>query len=80
VWDGDDLFLEQDVSGAATEYTYYPGVDRPHSIKRGSSIHYYATDFPGDVVGLIGSVHKLANEYRYSLCWHVAIDRRSKSL
>jgi YD repeat-containing protein len=66
VWDGDNLFLEQNAAGAVTEYTYYPGVDQPHSIKRGSSIHYYVTDFPGNVVGLIGSQQELANEYAYT--------------
>lgn len=66
VWDGDDLFLEQNASGAVTEYTYYPGVDQPHSIKRGNSIHFYATDYPSNVVGLIGSQQGLANEYVYT--------------
>ena len=47
--------------GAATGHVYYPGVDQPHSLKRGSSIHYYATEYPGNVVGLIGSQNELAN-------------------
>ncbi len=66
VYDGDNLLFERDGSGNLTEYTYYPGIDQPHSMKRGSSIHYYAQDYPGDVVGLIDSQKGLANEYRYT--------------
>ena len=66
VWDGDDLLMELDASGTPLrEYTYYPGVDEPHSLKQGSSVYYYATDFPGNVVGLIDSQNGLANQYRY---------------
>jgi len=66
VWDGDNLLFERDGSGNVTEYTYYPGVDRPHSIKRGSAIYYYLMDRPGNVTGLIDANHNLVNRYTYS--------------
>lgn len=51
--DGDHLLLERSPAGEVTEYTYYPGIDRPHSIRRARSVHYYLTDHPGDVVALL---------------------------
>ncbi len=66
VHDGDDLFAELDSSYAVqAEYTYYPGVDRPHSVRRAGSMYYYVTDHPGNVVGLVDSAGTLRNEYRY---------------
>ncbi len=54
------------VAGKERARKSYPGVDQPHSIKRGNSIHYSSTEFPGNVVGLIGSQKELANEYAYT--------------
>jgi YD repeat-containing protein len=35
LWDNDDLLAELNVSGTrSVEYAYYPGVDRPHSMRR----------------------------------------------
>ncbi len=43
----------------------YRGVDRPHAMVRGSQAYYYATDYPGNMVGLIDGIGSAANEYRY---------------
>ncbi len=49
------------------EYAFYPGVDEPHSLRRGSdgAVFYYAQEVPGDVVGLISGGNALVNEYEY---------------
>jgi RHS repeat-associated protein len=69
LYDGDDLLAELDGATGQTirEYTYYPGVDRPHSVRAAHSgaSYYYATDHPGNVVGLINGAKQLENEYRY---------------
>ena len=69
LYDGDDLLAELDGATGQTirEYTYYPGVDRPHSVRVAASgaSYYYATDHPGNVVGLINAAQQLENEYRY---------------
>lgn len=57
LWDGDNLYAEVDASSPATpvaEYTHYPAIDAPHSVRRGGKIYYYATQLPGGTVsGLI---------------------------
>jgi RHS repeat-associated protein len=69
LYEGDDLLMELDSNGApVAEYTYYPGTDRPHSLRRrekADSVFYYATDFPGNVVGLVSSSNQVVNRYRY---------------
>ncbi len=66
VYDGVNLFMELDGSGQPLrEYTYYPGVDRPHSMVSGGAVYYYATDFPGNVLGLVSSTNSVVNQYRY---------------
>ena len=54
------------------EYTYYPGVDQPHSVVYWSknvlgapisSIYYYVTDQQNSVVGLIDAAGNLVNRY-----------------
>jgi RHS repeat-associated protein len=62
----ENLVAEVDGSGAVlTEYHYLPGLDRPHSLRRGGQIYYYLTDGPGNVVGLVDASGNLVNEYRY---------------
>ncbi len=67
VYDGDHVVLELNGSGGVVaEYTYNPGVDNPHSVRRGGKTYYYLTDGPGNVTGLVelpGGT--LTNEYRY---------------
>jgi RHS repeat-associated protein len=52
------------------EFTMYPGVDRPHSIRQyapwtGSATYYYATDHPGNVLGLFNASNQVVSQYRY---------------
>lgn len=66
LYDGDDLFLEMTGSGAIRrEYTYFPGVDQPHSVRQGGQTYYYLTEGPGSVVGLMDGANQLVNRYRY---------------
>jgi RHS repeat-associated protein len=66
--DGDNLFLELESDGSVrAEYAHYPGIDRPHSVKRGGVTYYFGTDHPGSVTGLIqSSDNAVAVAYRYS--------------
>lgn len=52
LYDGDDLLVELDGSNnPVREYTYRPGIDRPHSVRTGGVTYYYAQDALGNVVG-----------------------------
>ncbi len=59
LWGDDDLLAELDASGnRIVEYSYYPGIDRPHSMRRrgmNDSVYYYATDHSNNVIGLFKS-------------------------
>jgi len=46
--------------------TYYPGTDRPHSIRRNGQMFYYQTDALGSVTGLVNSSNQLVNRYQYT--------------
>jgi RHS repeat-associated protein len=66
--DGAHLAVELDAAGKPVrEYTYYAGLDQPHSMRRVSdnAVFYYTWESPGHVTGLVGST-KLANEYQYT--------------
>ena len=71
VYDGDDLLLEVDASGARLrEFLHYPGVDAPHSLRQwaggaSGATYYYATEYPGSVTGLVNRSGSVINEYRY---------------
>jgi RHS repeat-associated protein len=72
VYDGDDLFMET-VDGWSEPYrvyTNYPGVDHPHSVQvwtpaTGSQVYYFATEYPGSVLGLFNASNQIVNRYRY---------------
>lgn len=72
VYDGDDLVLEVDGSGnRIREYTYYQGIDTPHSMRQwangeGGRIYYYQMHQPGHVGGLVNASNQLVNHYRYT--------------
>jgi RHS repeat-associated protein len=69
VHDGDDLVAELDGSGnPILEYAFYPGTDRPHSVRRRSdgAIFYYATELPGHVAGLVSATNQIVNKYEYT--------------
>src|SRR5207253_1320619 len=56
-------------SGAQTlTYIYYPGVDNPNGFARMSDgiMHYFITDYPGNVQGVVNSSNTIENEYRYT--------------
>ena len=69
LYDGDDLLMELDGAGnPIREYTYYPGVDRPHSVRISATgaVYYYASDHPGHVVGLVDGANQVVNKYHYT--------------
>ena len=72
IYDGDDMLLELDGSGnVLREYTMYPGVDAPLSVRAWSgstpgSANYYVLEQPGHVTGLVSSSSQVANQYRYT--------------
>jgi RHS repeat-associated protein len=68
LWDGDNLVVEMDANGnPIREYSYYPGIDRPHAVRRSSdgAVFYYITETPGHVVGLVNSSNQVVNSYEY---------------
>jgi RHS repeat-associated protein len=73
VYDGEDLMLEVDGAGnALRQYTYWPGVDMPHSVQvwaggQNGKIFYYASDHPGSVMALFNdsASARVVNGYRY---------------
>jgi len=70
IYDGDELFAEVDsaTGNRLAEYTYFPWIDNPHSVRVGGptgAMYYYAQDFPGNVTGLTNSSGTLVNQYRY---------------
>ena len=67
VWDGDNLYAQIDAAGnPMAEYTYYPGIDVPHSVRIGGRLYYYALEYPGHVIGLMDSTGNIPAEYGYS--------------
>ena len=59
--------MELDGSGnAVREYTYFPGVDQPHSVRMGGQTYYYAMEEPGQVSGLFNSSNQVVNQYEYT--------------
>lgn len=69
VYSGLRLITEVDsASGSAQKiYRYYPGFDRPHSVKEATGTYYYLAGLgtPG-TVGLIDSTGSLKDRYRYA--------------
>ncbi len=65
--DGDQVLVELDNAWApAAKYSYYPGVDRPHSMIRGGQRYYYTQDLQGNVSGLLDSVGTVVQQYEYT--------------
>ena len=61
------VVLEVDAyNGILAEYTYYPGVDRPHGMRRGGVQYYYVQDAEGNVRGLINTAGAVVASYEYS--------------
>jgi RHS repeat-associated protein len=69
LWDGAALFAELDASGnRVTEYTYSPGIDHPHSMRRGGGgqLYYYVSERPGHVVALLDASGIVVDHYEYT--------------
>ena len=66
IYDGEHVFIEGSDCCWEAEMTYYPGTDRPHSIRRGGQMFYYQTDALGSVTGLVNSSNQLVNRYQYT--------------
>jgi RHS repeat-associated protein len=59
--------VDQATGSVKRLYSYYPGVDAPHSMVEGGKTYYYLTEpGAGSVVGLIDSTGVLKNSYRYA--------------
>jgi len=66
VHDG-QLAMELTSGGAiVAEYTYYPGTDRPHGMRRGGVQYFYAQDAQGNVIGLLNSSGVVVEGYVYT--------------
>jgi RHS repeat-associated protein len=67
LYDGDDLLMELNAAGQPIRtYTYYPGVDRPHSVQMNGQTYYYAMEEPGHVKALIDASNDVATRYDYT--------------
>lgn len=67
LFDGYHVVAETDAAGAVTrEFTYYEGVDRPHSMRTGGQTYYYVRDHQGNVTGLVNSTGAVVNRYEYT--------------
>jgi RHS repeat-associated protein len=72
VYDGDHLVLEVDGNGnLIREYTHFPGIDRPHSMRQWANgeygaVYYYVLNQPGHVNALVNASDQLVNHYRYT--------------
>jgi RHS repeat-associated protein len=67
VYSGDDLLLTVNSTGTITnEYTYFPGIDQPLGVRRGTAQYYFATDANGNVVALTDSTGAVVSQYRYA--------------
>lgn len=67
--DGDHLVMQLDGNGdPVLEFSYYPGVDRPHAVKRASdgARFYYTTQQPGHVTALVNTSNQVVNRYAYT--------------
>lgn len=65
--DADQVVAELDAAGNVTRnYTWYPGVDRPHSLRTATDTYYYVTDPRGNVTGVVHPTQGMVNHYDYT--------------
>lgn len=64
VWAGGHVLFDID-DGTVTEYAYWPGVDRLHSMKRSGNVYYFLTDHLGSVLGVTDWLGAVKNTYDY---------------
>lgn len=80
VWDGAQLVLEADGSGNTLQtYSYYPGIDRLHSVTPGGQTYYASIELAtGDVNGLIKpSDTSIPAQYRYTPWGELEVDSQT---
>lgn len=66
VWDGRSLIATTDGSGSVTaKFSYLPGIDKPHSMRRNGTTYYYGLDHLGGVWGMIQGGGTVTNTYHY---------------
>lgn len=67
VYNGQDRQMDLDAAGAVTaRYSFDPrGIDRPHSVTRGTRTLFYAQDPQGNVLALFDSAGAVAGSYSY---------------
>ncbi|HET7436283.1 MAG TPA: RHS repeat-associated core domain-containing protein, partial [Thermoanaerobaculia bacterium] len=71
LYNGDDLLMEMTATGDPMRtYTYWGGVDNPHSVRVTTggvnATYYYVTEHPGHVSGLLNEAGAVVAEYRYT--------------
>jgi len=67
VYDGDHLSLVTEAAGHVLHvYTYYPGIDQPHSVLTNGRVSYYQQDGAGNVTGLLDDHGGLEVQYAYT--------------
>jgi RHS repeat-associated protein len=70
LYDGNHVIVVLDDSqNVLRRFSYYPGVDRPHSLMMNSGTYYYATDPTGSVSGLaeFTGAASVTHRYRYDV-------------
>lgn len=66
LYDGADIFAELDAAGnPVIEYSFYPGVDHPHSMRQNGQMYYYHQDVTNNVVGVSKSDGTLDTYFRW---------------
>jgi RHS repeat-associated protein len=69
LYDGDDLVMQVDASSQPVlEFSYYPGIDRPHAMRSAATgaIYYYTVSQPGHVTALVNGQQQVVNQYEYT--------------
>jgi RHS repeat-associated protein len=67
LWDGQNLLAELTSNGTTVtaEYSYYPGLDRPHALIVGGSRYYHHADGLGNVIALIDESGSVQRTFTY---------------
>jgi RHS repeat-associated protein len=63
----DQVVMEVSAANAVlAEYTYYPGTDHPHGMRRGGAQYFFAQDGQGNVYGLMNPNGGVVETYEYT--------------
>ncbi len=67
-WDGQNVYAETDSIGLRQrEYVWYPSGSHLHGVRYGgTTMYYYVTEPPGNMVGVINSTGSIVNKYVYN--------------